>query len=67
MMDAVNQFVENTEGILTHDGEIKVAKGGIKQKILDIGENGSVMVRGRKKILPRTDPCETITFNPICK
>jgi len=48
-MDAVNQFVENTEGILTHDGEIKVAKGGIKQKILDISENGSVMVRGRKK------------------
>lgn len=48
-MNAVNQFVENTEGILTHDGEIKVAKGGIKQKILDISENGSVMVRGRKK------------------
>jgi hypothetical protein len=48
-MDAVNQFVENTEGILTHNGEIKVAKGGVKQKILDISEHGSVLVRGRKK------------------
>jgi hypothetical protein len=48
-MDAVNQFVENTEGILTHDGEIKVAKGGVKQKILDISEHGSVLVMGRKK------------------
>ena len=48
-MDAVNQFVENTEGILTHSGEIKVAKGGVKQKILDISDHGSVMVRGRKR------------------
>ena len=48
MTKTVNPFVENTDGILTHSGEIKVAKGGVKQKILDIGEHGSVLVRGRK-------------------
>lgn len=46
---AVNPFEENTDGILTHSGEIRVAKGGVKQKILNISEHGSVLVRGRKR------------------
>lgn len=66
-MDAANQFVENTEGILTHGGEIKVAKGGVKQKILNINGNDNVQVRGRKrsyvvsihaKLLPLMDYAE---------
>ena len=32
MTKTVSPFIENTEGILTHNGEIKVAKGGVKQK-----------------------------------
>lgn len=48
MTKSVNPFVENTDGILTHSGEIKVAKGGVEQKILDINDKGSVLVRGRK-------------------
>lgn len=44
-----NPFVENTEGILTHGGEVKVAKGGVKQKILNIDEYGTALVLGRKR------------------
>ena len=36
MTKSVNQFVENTDGILTHIGEIRVAKGGVEQRILHI-------------------------------
>lgn len=49
MTKTVNPFVENTDGILTHSGEVKVAKGGIKQKILNISEKGKVLVLGRKR------------------
>ena len=48
MTKTVNPFVENTDGILTHSGEIRVAKGGIKQKILNVSEKGRVLVLGRK-------------------
>ena len=48
MTESVNQFVENTDGILTHDGVIRVAKGGVKQTILGIHDDGKVSVRGRK-------------------
>ena len=48
MTKTVSPFIENTEGILTHNGEIKVAKGGVKQKILNIGDEGNVLVMGRK-------------------
>ena len=48
MSQTANPFVENTDGILTHSGEIKVAKGGVEQKILYITDEGSVLVRGRK-------------------
>ena len=48
MTKTVSPFVENTEGILTHNGEIKVAKGDVKQKILNISDKGSVLVLGRK-------------------
>ena len=44
----LNPFIDNTEGILTHNGEIKVAKGDVKQKILNINDDGSVLVMGRK-------------------
>ena len=52
MTKTVNPFVENTDGILTHSGEVKVAKGGVKQKILNISDNGSVLVMGRKRAYP---------------
>lgn len=49
MTKTVNPFVENTNGILTHSGEIRVAQGGVKQKILNINGKGKVLVLGRKK------------------
>ena len=52
MTKSVNQFIENTDGILTHSGEIRVAKGGVEQKILHIDDNGSVLVRGKKNAYP---------------
>ena len=52
MTESVNPFVENTDGILTHSGEIKVAKGGVEQRILNISDEGNVLVRGRKKSYP---------------
>lgn len=48
MTKTINPFVENTDGILTHNGEIKVAKPDVKQRILNISDNGSVLVMGRK-------------------
>ncbi|MBR0369745.1 MAG: hypothetical protein IJH63_03335 [Methanobrevibacter sp.] len=48
MTESVNPFVENTDGILTHSGEIKVAKGGVEQRILNISDEGNVLMRGRK-------------------
>ena len=44
-----NQFKDNYHGILTHKGEIKVAKGDVEQEILHIDDNGTVLVMGRKK------------------
>ena len=44
-----NQFEDNYHGILTHKGEIKVAKGDVEQEILHIDDNGTVLVMGRKK------------------
>ena len=41
--------MENTDGILTHKGEIKVEDTYVEQKILHIDENGTVLVKGRKK------------------
>ena len=49
MTESINPFVENTDGILTHTSEIRVAKGGVEQRILDINDKGTVLVRGRKK------------------
>ena len=43
-----NQFEDNYNGILTHKGEVKVAKGDVEQIILHIDDNGTVLVRGRK-------------------
>lgn len=45
----VNQFKDNYHGILTHNGEIKVAKGDVEQVILHIDDNGTVLVMGREK------------------
>lgn len=44
-----NQFQNNYHGILTHNGEIKVAKGDVEQEILYIDEDGIILVDGGKK------------------
>ncbi len=44
-----NQFDDNYHGILTHRGEIKVAKGDMEQEILYIDDDGIVLVDGGKK------------------
>ncbi len=49
MTTSANQFKDNYHGILTHNGEIKVAKGDVEQIILHIDDNGTVLVMGRKK------------------
>lgn len=47
MTESLNPFLNNADGILTHSGEIKVAKGGIRQKILNINQNRkTVLVKG---------------------
>ena len=52
MHESANQFKDNYHGILTHNGEIKVAKGDVEQQILHIDDNGTVLVRGRKNTYP---------------
>lgn len=49
MADLPNQFQENFHGILTHNGEIKVAKGDVEQEILYIDDDGIVLVDVGKK------------------
>ena len=49
---AANQFENKYHGILTHKGEIKVAKGDVEQEILHIDDNGTVLVMGREKSYP---------------
>lgn len=49
MTNSVNQFEDNYHGILTHNGEIKVAKCDVEQTILYIDDNGTVLVKGRNK------------------
>ena len=44
-----NQFEDNYHAILTHSGEIKVAKGDVEQEILYIDDDGIVLVDGGKK------------------
>ena len=44
-----NQFEDNYHGILTHNGEIKVAKGDVEQEILYIDDDGIVLVDGSEK------------------
>ncbi|MBR5504096.1 MAG: hypothetical protein IKV87_06620 [Methanobrevibacter sp.] len=44
-----NQFEDNYHGVLTHNGEIKVAKGDVEQEILYIDDDGIVLVDGGKK------------------
>ena len=43
-----NVFAENYNGILTHNGEIKVAKTNITAKILNLHENKTILVKGNK-------------------
>ena len=52
MNASINQFEDNYFGILTHNGEIKVAKEDVEQKILHIDDNGTVLVKGRKNTYP---------------
>lgn len=49
MTTSINQFENNYHGILTHNGEIKVAKCDVEQTILHIDDNGTVLVKGREK------------------
>ena len=49
MTTSPNQFENNYHGILTHNGEIKVAKGDVEQEILYIDSDGIVLVDGGKK------------------
>ena len=44
-----NQFEDNYHGILTHRGEIKVAKCDVEQEILYIDDDGIILVDGGKK------------------
>ncbi|MBQ2613134.1 MAG: hypothetical protein IJG19_04585 [Methanobrevibacter sp.] len=54
VMASHNQFEENYHGILTHNGEIKVAKGDREQEILYIDDDGIVLVDGGKKAYQTT-------------
>lgn len=49
MTTSINQFEDNFQGILTHNGEIKIAKGDVEQEILYIDDDGIVLVDGGKK------------------
>ena len=49
MTTSINQFEDNFCGILTHSGEIKIAKGDVEQEILYIDDDGIVLVDGGKK------------------
>ena len=48
MTTSINQFEDNFCGILTHSGEVKIAKGDVEQEILYI-DDGIVLVDGGKK------------------
>ena len=52
MFESQNQFKENYHGILTHNGEIKVAKGDVEHEILYIDDDGIVLVDCGKKAYP---------------
>ena len=52
MFESQNQFKENYHGILTHNGEIKVAKGDVEHEIIYIDDDGIVLVDGGKKAYP---------------
>lgn len=54
VMPSHNPFQENYHGILTHNGEIKVAKGDVEQEILYIDDDGIVLVDGGKKAYQTT-------------
>ena len=49
MTTSANQFEDNFHGILTHSGEVKIAKGDVEQEILYIDDDGIVLVDGGKK------------------
>ena len=50
-----NQFEDNYHGILTHSGEIKVAKGDVEQEILYIDDDGIVLVESNMQKLEISD------------
>jgi len=49
MTTSINQFEDNFHGILTHSGEIKIAKGDVEHEILYIDDDGIILVDGGKK------------------
>lgn len=48
MATSINQFEDNFHGILTHSGEVKIAKGDMEQEILYIDDDGIVLMDGGK-------------------
>ena len=67
MTTSINQFEDNFHGILTHRGEVKIAKGDVEQEILYIDDDGIILVDGGKKSIPNTNTLQAIVFNSICK
>ena len=49
MTTSANQFEDNFHGILTHSGEVKIAKGDVEQEILYLDDDGIVLVDGGEK------------------
>ena len=47
----MNDFNQNTDGILTHNGEIKVAKGGVEQKLLNVFKEENVSAKQTWEII----------------
>ena len=59
-----NQFQDNYHGILTHKGEIKIAKGDIEQVILYIDDDGIVLVDGGKNAYQTTIHSKLLSAEP---
>ena len=48
-------FNENYDGILNHNGEIRVAKGGVEQKLLNVYKDKTVLVKNKNG---KSYPCD---------
>ena len=48
IMSKAANFTENYDGILNHNGEIRVAKGGVEQKLLNVYKDQNVLVKNKQ-------------------